>query len=114
MQFNQQVYAMPAARLQSGTLHGESEMFHNLKIKTLVISVVALLIALMSGIGALGIYSADYSVGVVRDVSLADQKNISTQSAYSTQSGHPFHGKLATQSTPNWATHSTPWRTVGA
>ena len=35
-------------------------------------------------------------------------------SAYSTQSGHPFHGKPATQSTPNWATHSTPWRTVGA
>jgi hypothetical protein len=34
--------------------------------------------------------------------------------AYSTESGHPFHGKLATQSTPNWATHSTPWRTVGA
>lgn len=23
------------------------------------------------------------------------------ESAYSTQSGHPFHGKVATQSTPN-------------
>jgi hypothetical protein len=40
--------------------------------------------------------------------------NQNKPTAYSTESGHPFHGKLATQSTPNWATHSTPWRTVGA
>ena len=56
-------------------------MLNNLKIKTLVISVLAVLIALMIAIGALGIYGADYSVGVVRDVSLADQKNISSQTA---------------------------------
>jgi methyl-accepting chemotaxis protein len=56
-------------------------MFHHLKIKTLVIGVLATLLALMVAIGALGIYSADYSVGVVRDVTLADQKNTASQTA---------------------------------
>jgi methyl-accepting chemotaxis protein len=56
-------------------------MFNNINIKTLVIGVLGFLIALMVVIGALGIYSANYSVGVVRDVTLADQKNTSTQNA---------------------------------
>jgi len=54
-------------------------MFNNINIKTLVLGVLGFLITLMLVIGVVGIYSANYSVGVVRDVSLVDQKNISTK-----------------------------------
>ena len=30
-----------------------------------------------------------------------DESRLNLSGAYSTQSGHPFHGKVATQSTPN-------------
>ncbi|MES2016742.1 MAG: methyl-accepting chemotaxis protein [Pseudomonadota bacterium] len=56
-------------------------MFNNINIKTLVIGVLGFLIALMAVNGGVGIYSSNYAVGVVRDVTLADQKNTSTQSA---------------------------------
>jgi methyl-accepting chemotaxis protein len=54
-------------------------MFNNLKIKTLILGVLGILIALILAIGALGIYSADRSVRVLRDVTLADQKNTNIQ-----------------------------------
>jgi len=54
-------------------------MFNNLKIKTLILGVLGILIALILAIGVLGIYSADSSVRVLRDVTLADQKNTNIQ-----------------------------------
>ena len=56
-------------------------MFNNINIKTLIVGVIGLVTALMFVVGAVGIYNADYAVGVVRDVSLADQKNNSSQNA---------------------------------
>ena len=56
-------------------------MFNNINIKTLIIGMLGFMITLMLVIGALGIYSANYAVGVVRDVTLADQKNTATQNA---------------------------------
>ncbi len=50
-------------------------MFANFKIKTLVIGALGFLIALMLAIGVVGIYSADHSVDLVRDVTVNDQKN---------------------------------------
>jgi methyl-accepting chemotaxis protein len=54
-------------------------MFNNLKIKTLILGVLGILIALILAIGVLGIYSADRSVRVLRDITLADQKNTNIQ-----------------------------------
>jgi methyl-accepting chemotaxis protein len=56
-------------------------MFNRINIKTLIIGVLGFLIALMFAVGAVGIYNANYAVGVVRDVSLTDQKNASAQNA---------------------------------
>jgi methyl-accepting chemotaxis protein/methyl-accepting chemotaxis protein-1 (serine sensor receptor) len=56
-------------------------MMNNLKIKTLVVSVLGFLLVLMALIGAVGLKSAQHSVGLVQDVTLADQKNTSLQTA---------------------------------
>jgi methyl-accepting chemotaxis protein len=56
-------------------------MFNNINIKTLIVGVIGLVTALMFVVGAVGIYNANYAVGVVRDVSLADQKNTTSQNA---------------------------------
>jgi methyl-accepting chemotaxis protein len=56
-------------------------MINNLKIRTLVVSVLGFLLTLMALIGAVGLYSAKHSVSLVHDVTLADQKNITMQSA---------------------------------
>ncbi|MES2150549.1 MAG: methyl-accepting chemotaxis protein [Pseudomonadota bacterium] len=56
-------------------------MFSNLRIKTLVIGVVAFLIALMTMIGVIGIFSASNSVDLVKTVSLNDQKNTTLKTA---------------------------------
>ena len=50
-------------------------MFENLKIRTLVIAALGLLIALMLAIGLTGMAGADKSVGLVRNIILADQKS---------------------------------------
>jgi len=56
-------------------------MFANLKIKTLVIGVLGLLIGMMLAIGVLGIVSADSSLKMVQDVTLADQRNTTERNA---------------------------------
>ena len=56
-------------------------MFANLKIKTQIIGVLGLLIGLLALIGGLGILSANQSVSLVRDVTLADQNNITERNA---------------------------------
>jgi methyl-accepting chemotaxis protein/methyl-accepting chemotaxis protein-1 (serine sensor receptor) len=56
-------------------------MFNNFKIKTLLVGVLGLLIGLMAIIGALGILSAERSVGLVKDVTVANQKNIAERNA---------------------------------
>jgi methyl-accepting chemotaxis protein/methyl-accepting chemotaxis protein-1 (serine sensor receptor) len=56
-------------------------MFANLKIRTLVIGVLGLLLGLMLVIGVLGIVSADRSIAMVKDVTLADQRNITERNA---------------------------------
>ena len=50
-------------------------MFMNLKIRTLVIGVLAVLLALMLANGLMGIYGAGHSVGLVRQVTLRDQQH---------------------------------------
>jgi len=56
-------------------------MFANLKIKTLVIGALGVLIGLMLAIGVLGIVSADRSIALVKDVTLADQRNTTERNA---------------------------------
>jgi methyl-accepting chemotaxis protein/methyl-accepting chemotaxis protein-1 (serine sensor receptor) len=56
-------------------------MFNNFKIKTLLVGVLGLLIGLLAVIGGLGILSAERSVGLVKDVTVANQKNISERNA---------------------------------
>jgi len=56
-------------------------MFANLKIKTLIIGVLGLLIGMLAIIGGLGIVSAERSVGLVQDVTLADQRNLTERNA---------------------------------
>ncbi|HEX8407196.1 MAG TPA: methyl-accepting chemotaxis protein [Duganella sp.] len=56
-------------------------MFENLKIRTLVVGALGVLIALMLAIGAMGKYGADRSVGLVKNVLLADQKSSYDQSS---------------------------------
>ncbi len=50
-------------------------MFANLKIKTLVMVALGVLLALMAANGLMGIYSANRSVNLVKQISLNDQKN---------------------------------------
>ena len=50
-------------------------MLNNMKIKTLVVTALSLLVALMLVIGVMGLYGADRSVGLIRNVILADQKS---------------------------------------
>ncbi len=54
-------------------------MFDNLKIKTLVIGALGFLVALILVVGAMGLYSAQHSVGLVQDVTVGDQKNATAQ-----------------------------------
>ncbi|WP_028102546.1 methyl-accepting chemotaxis protein [Pseudoduganella violaceinigra] len=56
-------------------------MFNNFKIKTLLVGVLGLLIGLLAIIGGLGILSAQRSVGLVKDVTVVNQKNIAERSA---------------------------------
>ncbi len=56
-------------------------MFNNFKIKTLLVGVLGLLIGLMAIIGGLGILSAERSIGLVRDVTVANQRNIAERNA---------------------------------
>ncbi len=56
-------------------------MFNNFKIKTLLVGVLGLLIGLLAIIGGLGIVSAERSVGLVKDVTVANQKNIAERNA---------------------------------
>ena len=56
-------------------------MFSNLRIKTLIIGVLAFLIVLMSAIGVMGIVSANKSVSLVREVTLNNQRNTTLQTA---------------------------------
>ena len=56
-------------------------MFKNFKIKTLLVGVLGLLIGLLAIIGGLGILSAERSVGLVKDVTVANQKNIAERNA---------------------------------
>ncbi|CUI09370.1 methyl-accepting chemotaxis protein [Massilia antarctica] len=56
-------------------------MFDNMKIRTLVMGVLGFLIVLMVTIGAMGIYSGRHSVGLVRDITVEDQRNTTVQSA---------------------------------
>jgi methyl-accepting chemotaxis protein len=56
-------------------------MFNNFKIKTLLVGVLGLLIGLLAMIGGLGILSAERSVGLVNDVTVANQKNIAERNA---------------------------------
>ncbi|HVK93728.1 MAG TPA: methyl-accepting chemotaxis protein [Noviherbaspirillum sp.] len=51
-------------------------MFKNIKIKTLIISVLGFLIALLVFIGSLGIYSVSSTAEQLRDISLKDVKAI--------------------------------------
>ncbi len=50
-------------------------MLNNLKIRTLVVAALSLLVAMMLVIGVMGLYGAQRSVGLIRDVILADQKS---------------------------------------
>ncbi|MCE3262089.1 MAG: hypothetical protein K0R43_1168 [Pseudoduganella sp.] len=56
-------------------------MFKNFRIKTLLVGVLGLLIGMLAIIGGLGIVSAERSVGLVKDVTVADQKNIAERNA---------------------------------
>ncbi|WP_426343066.1 methyl-accepting chemotaxis protein [Pseudoduganella sp. R-32] len=56
-------------------------MFNNFKIKTLLVGVLGLLIGLLAIIGGLGILSAERSVGLVKDVTVSNQKNIAERNA---------------------------------
>ncbi|MES2128017.1 MAG: methyl-accepting chemotaxis protein [Pseudomonadota bacterium] len=56
-------------------------MFANLKIKTLVIGVIGFLVSLMVVMGLMGIFTANRSVDLVKDVTLAGQKNNTAQTA---------------------------------
>ncbi|MDQ1830234.1 methyl-accepting chemotaxis protein [Massilia scottii] len=56
-------------------------MFDNMKIRTLVIGVLGFLIVLMVAIGAMGIYSGRHSVGLVRDITVEDQRNTNVQTS---------------------------------
>ena len=56
-------------------------MLSNLKIKTVLTAALSFLIALMLAIGVLGVYVADHSVNLVRDVTLNDQKNVASKTA---------------------------------
>ncbi len=56
-------------------------MFNNFKIKTLLVGVLGLLIGLLAIIGGLGILSAERSVGLVKDVTVANQKNVAERNA---------------------------------
>ena len=56
-------------------------MFNNFKIKTLLVGVLGLLIGLLAIIGGLGILSAERSVNLVKDVTVANQKNIAERNA---------------------------------
>ena len=56
-------------------------MFDNLKIKTLVIGALGFLVALILVIGAMGLVSAEHSVGLVQDVTVGDHKNATAQTA---------------------------------
>jgi methyl-accepting chemotaxis protein len=56
-------------------------MFNNFKIKTLLVGVLGLLIGLLAIIGGLGILSAERSVGLVKDVTVANQKSIAERNA---------------------------------
>jgi methyl-accepting chemotaxis protein len=56
-------------------------MFANFKIKTLVIGVLGFLIALMIIMGVMGVYGAQSSVALVKDVTVAEQKNTAAQTA---------------------------------
>ena len=50
-------------------------MLDNLKIRTLVVAALSLLVAMMLVIGVMGLYGGERSVGLIRDVILADQKS---------------------------------------
>ncbi|WP_307732284.1 methyl-accepting chemotaxis protein [Massilia sp. MB5] len=56
-------------------------MLANLKIKTLVIGALGILIGMMVLIGALGSYSSSYSVSLIQDITLHDQKNVTERNA---------------------------------
>jgi len=56
-------------------------MFNNFKIKTLLVGVLGLLIGLLAIIGGLGILSAQRSVDLVQDFTVANQKNIAERNA---------------------------------
>jgi methyl-accepting chemotaxis protein len=56
-------------------------MMNNLKIKTLVVSALGFLLLLMVAIGAVGLYSAQHSVSLLKDVTLADQRSGTVRTA---------------------------------
>ncbi len=56
-------------------------MMDNLKIKTLVVSALGFLLLLMVVIGAVGLYSAQHSVSLIEDVTLAEQKSSTVRTA---------------------------------
>ena len=56
-------------------------MLANMKIKHLVVIALAVLISLIMAIGAMGIYSANRSVGLLKDVTLSDQANVNERNA---------------------------------
>jgi hypothetical protein len=50
-------------------------MFDNIRIKNLVVAVIATLTVLMLGIGGMGMYSSANSVRLLKQVTLADERN---------------------------------------
>jgi methyl-accepting chemotaxis protein-1 (serine sensor receptor) len=56
-------------------------MLANMKIKNLVVIALAILISLIMMIGAMGIYSANRSVSLLKDVTLSDQANTNERNA---------------------------------
>ncbi|MES2256949.1 MAG: methyl-accepting chemotaxis protein [Pseudomonadota bacterium] len=56
-------------------------MLANFKIKNLVIVALAFLISLMLVIGAMGLYSANHSVDLLKEVTLSDQRNANERNA---------------------------------
>ncbi|WP_377705461.1 methyl-accepting chemotaxis protein [Pseudoduganella sp. UC29_71] len=56
-------------------------MLANMKIKNLVVIALAILISLIMAIGAMGIYSANRSVNLLKEVTLSDQANANERNA---------------------------------
>ncbi|CAN7297082.1 methyl-accepting chemotaxis protein [Pseudoduganella sp. LjRoot289] len=56
-------------------------MLANMKIKNLVVIALAILISLIMVIGAMGIYSANRSVSLLKEVTLSDQANVNERNA---------------------------------